>query len=113
MSQCIFCKLAAKEIPSTFLFEDEEIFAFRDISPQAPTHILAVPKKHIATLNDVTDFGLIGRMAKVLQNLAGKEGIDKKGFRVVINCNQEGGQSVYHLHMHLLGGRQLGGGMAG
>jgi len=113
MSDCLFCKIATKQIPSSFLFEDDDVCAFRDIAPQAPVHILVIPKRHFSTVNEVTDFAIIGKMASVLKDLAHKEGIDQRGYRLVMNCNPEGGQSVYHIHMHLLGGTQLGGGMTG
>jgi histidine triad (HIT) family protein len=108
---CIFCKIIAGEIPGSFDFKGDEIVAFRDINPVAPIHILIVPRKHIATLNDLqdSDLPLIGRMVKVAKELAVKEGIAEKGYRLTINCGKEGSQIVQHLHMHLLGGRQLSG----
>jgi len=106
---CIFCKIAAGEIPSDILYQDEGVVAFRDINPQAPTHVLIIPKKHIAALTDLSEAGMsvVGEMARVANQLARAEGIAERGYRVVINCGQQGGQLVPHLHMHLLGGRQL------
>ena len=110
MSQdCLFCKIAAKEIPSQSVYEDEDYFAFRDINPQAPTHIQIIPRKHIRTLNDVEpgDEGLLGGMFTVARKLAEEMKIAEPGYRVVFNCNAAAGQSVWHIHMHLLGGRPL------
>lgn len=107
--ECLFCKIIAGEIPADIVHEDEHVIAFRDISPQAPTHILIVPRKHIATLNDIEpgDQPLLGHLILTAKNLASEQGIDESGFRIIMNCNQEGGQTVYHIHMHLMGGRQL------
>lgn len=112
---CLFCKIASKEIPSGIVYEDDEMVAFKDIAPQAPVHVLVIPKKHFETLNDLTknDTALISRMIFVIKKLACEFEIADSGYRTVVNCNQEGGQSVYHLHFHLLGGRQLGGSMVG
>lgn len=109
MSDCIFCRLAAGEIPSDPVYEDEEVLAFRDLNPQAPTHILVIPKKHIATLLDVSaeELGLLGRLHDAAIQIARQEGLDKDGFRLVTNCLEGAGQSVFHLHVHLLGGRPL------
>ena len=106
---CVFCKIVAGEIPSDTVYEDEEIIAFRDINPKAPVHIIIIPRKHIATLSDLSeaDSALVGRLAAVANKLAKKEGIAERGYRVFINCGKEGGQVVPHLHMHLVGGRQL------
>jgi len=111
MEDCIFCKIAAGVIPSTKVFEDERVFAFRDIYPQAPTHILIVPKKHYADLAalDEKDQPLMGYLLHVANRLAEGEGIARKGYRIAINCGPQGGQVVQHLHVHLLGGRQLAG----
>ena len=108
---CIFCKIVAGEIPSDTLYKDEEIIAFRDINPMAPTHLLIIPRKHIASLADLTEAesSLVADMVKVANQLAKSEGITESGYRVVINYGQQGGQLVPHLHMHLLGGRQLSG----
>ena len=110
-SDCLFCKIINRELPSDIVFEDEELLAFNDISPQAPTHMLIIPKVHVATVNDLTevDVGLLGKLVLRARTLAEENGIAKSGFRLILNCNGEGGQTVYHLHMHLLGGRQLRG----
>jgi histidine triad (HIT) family protein len=106
---CIFCKIVAGEIPSDTVYEDEEIIAFRDINPQAPVHIVIIPRRHIAALSRLSqsDSALVGRMVAVGNKLAEKEGIAERGYRLVINCGKEGGQLVPHLHLHLVGGRQL------
>ena len=106
---CIFCQIASGKIPSDIVYQDKEIVAFRDINPKAPVHILIIPKKHIASLNQLSqsDTALMGRMVAVASRLAKDEGVAEKGYRLTINCGKEGGQLVPHLHMHLLGGRQL------
>ncbi len=106
---CIFCKIINKEIPSKVVYEDEKIIAFEDINPQAPCHILLVPKNHISTLLEIkeTDKELIGHLFFVANQIAKDRGIAERGFRVVVNCNEEGGQKIFHLHFHLLGGRRL------
>lgn len=106
---CLFCKINENEIPADRVFEDDKVLAFRDIHPQAPVHILIVPRKHISTINEIPedDKALIGHMILTASNLAADEGIDKSGYRLIMNCNQEGGQTVFHIHLHLLGGRQL------
>ena len=106
---CIFCKIAAGEIPTDVHYTDEEVIAFRDISPLAPVHVVIIPGEHIATLADLPEEKsvLVGHMVEVANRLAVSEGISESGYRVVINCGQQGGQVVQHLHMHLLGGRQL------
>tara|TARA_B100000029_G_C17516819_1_gene938434 strand:- start:711 stop:1055 length:345 start_codon:yes stop_codon:yes gene_type:complete len=109
-SDCLFCKIANGGMETTFLYEDENLVAFQDISPQAPVHILLIPKKHIATVNDLTDDDsyLLASLLLRARDLASEHGIAESGYRLLFNCNREGGQTVYHLHMHLLGGRQLG-----
>ena len=109
MSDCIFCKIVAGEIPSDIVFEDDICLAFKDINPDAPTHILIVPKEHIATLNDLTPEheSTVGHILLVAKTVAGQLGVDAGGYRVVANCNSDGGQVVFHVHFHLLGGRQL------
>ncbi|MBK7893981.1 MAG: histidine triad nucleotide-binding protein [Candidatus Promineifilaceae bacterium] len=106
----IFSKIIAGEIPATIVYQDELVTAFRDINPQSPTHILIVPNKEIATVNDLTeaDEQVAGRLLLVAQKLAAQEGIAADGYRLMINCNAHGGQEVFHLHLHLLGGRPLG-----
>lgn len=105
---CLFCKIIAKEIPATIVAEDDHCLAFRDINPQAPTHILVIPKEHVPSLNQMTDPALAGRVLAFARDLAVKEGIAERGYRVVINTNAEAGQTVFHLHAHLLGGRAQG-----
>ena len=106
---CVFCQIVAGEIPSKTLYQDEEVIAFHDINPVAPTHVLIIPKRHIPSLAHLTDAEtpLIGRMAKIANQLARDGGISERGYRLVISSGVEGGQIVPHLHMHLLGGRRL------
>ncbi|MFC2033955.1 histidine triad nucleotide-binding protein [Chloroflexota bacterium] len=106
---CIFCKIVDGEIPSNILYQDERVIAFPDINPLAPTHLLIIPRKHISSLDKLSeeDSFLVGEMTKVANKLAKSENISESGYRVVINCGKEGGQGVDHIHMHLLGGRQL------
>ncbi len=106
---CIFCKIIAGEIPAEIVHRDSEVVAFRDINPQAPVHILIVPVRHIETLLDVTpaDGELTARMIQVANQLAQDENLAEKGFRLVLNCKENGGQEVFHLHLHLLGGRAM------
>ena len=106
---CLFCKIVRGDIPTDFIYEDEKLIAFRDINPQAPTHILIVPKEHIATLNDVEqNHGeLLGAMQIAASQLAEKEGISDSGYRTIFNCNRDAGQTVFHIHLHLMGGRRM------
>jgi histidine triad (HIT) family protein len=104
---CIFCRIARGEIPAQMVANSKEFAAFRDVNPQAPTHILVIPKKHIGSLDDASDSNLIGQMMALAAAIARQEGIAKSGYRVVINTGKNGGQSVDHLHIHLLGGRQM------
>jgi len=108
--ETIFSKIIRQEIPTPLLYQDELVTAFRDISPQASSHILIIPNKLIPTVNDVTedDELALGRMITVAKKLAIEEGIDENGYRLIINCNKHGGQEVYHIHMHLVGGEPLG-----
>lgn len=108
---CLFCRIVAEEIPSERLYEDDEILVFRDINPQAPFHALLIPKNHLATLNDFQPehAELAGRLFLVAQSLAAEHGLP--GYRVVVNVNAEGGQIIYHVHMHMLGGRQMRAGL--
>ena len=106
-ADCLFCRIVRREIPATFVYEDEHCVAFRDIGPQAPTHILVVPRQHISTLDDVNDPLLIGRVMIAAQQIARKEKIVESGYRTVINTNAGAGQSVFHLHVHVLGGRRM------
>jgi histidine triad (HIT) family protein len=106
---CLFCKVARGEIPATVVFEDTDIMAFRDINPQAPAHLLVIPKTHIATLNDIdTDHApLLGQMILTAKKLAAEEGFADAGYRLVFNVNSDGGQTVHHIHLHILAGRQM------
>lgn len=104
---CIFCRIARGEIPAQMLVNNKDIVAFRDVNPQAPVHILIVPKKHIASLDDVTDSDLLGRMMSLAAALARQEKIARSGYRTVVNTGKDGGQTVDHLHIHLLGGRPM------
>jgi len=108
--ETIFSKIIAKEIPADIIFQDDRVTAFRDINPQAPTHILIIPNKLIPTVNDVTpdDEQTLGHLFSVAKHIAKNEGIAEDGYRLVVNCNKDGGQEVFHIHMHLLGGRPLG-----
>lgn len=110
MSDCIFCKIVEGSIPSTKVFENDHVLAFRDIVPAAPVHILVIPKRHIPTMNDVApeDGALLAEVLLTAQKIAKEEGIAESGYRLINNCNSDGGQTAYHLHFHLLGGRPLG-----
>ena len=105
----IFNKIIKKEIPAKIVYEDDDILAFEDIAPKTPVHILIIPKKEIKTLNDITeeDANLIGRLTIVAKKIAKDKNIDQEGYRLVMNCNDYGGQTVYHIHLHLIGGRKL------
>lgn len=107
--ECVFCRIAAGEIPADIVFQDDELMAFRDIHPQAPVHILVIPKDHIVSLNDLKPehTGLIGRIILLAVELARREHISDSGYRLAISCGAEGGQAVPHLHLHLIGGRKL------
>ncbi len=106
---CIFCQIVAGKVPGEILYQDEKIIAFRDINPQAPTHLVIIPKKHISSLTHLSeeDLPLMGHMVNTANQLAKREGISKSGYRLAINCGEEGGQLMPHLHLHLLGGRKL------
>ena len=110
---CIFCQIIAGKIPSKTLYQDEEVIAFRDINPVAPTHLLIIPKRHIPSLAHLPDAEspIIGHMAEIANQLAREESVAESGYRLVISCGEQGGQVVPHLHMHLLGGRRLSGAM--
>ena len=110
MADCLFCRIAAGEIPATLVHQDERLIAFKDITPQAPTHVLIIPRRHIATLNDLTaeDDGLVGAMIRAAATIADKQGHAAGGYRTIFNCNADAGQTVFHIHLHLLGGRRLG-----
>lgn len=107
---CIFCKIINRQIPADIVYEDEEILAFKDISPAAPVHILVIPKKHISKITDISeeDEIVIGKIYKVINKIAKEQGISDNGFRVIINCGEDGCQVVKHIHFHLLGGKNLG-----
>jgi histidine triad (HIT) family protein len=109
MADCLFCKIVNREIPASIVYEDERILAFNDINPQAPTHVLVVPKAHIATLNDVSpqDDQIVGELVRRAAAIAKTRGISTGGFRTVFNTNREAGQTVFHIHLHLLGGRAM------
>ncbi|MCT8976249.1 histidine triad nucleotide-binding protein [Clostridium sp. CX1] len=109
MEDCIFCKIIKGDIPSDKVYEDEMVLSFRDISPAAPQHVLIIPKKHISNLNELTeeDSKIIAHIYIVAKELAKKLGIDKSGYRIVSNCGEDGGQTVHHIHFHILGGRTL------
>lgn len=109
MDNCLFCKISAKKIPAKIIYEDTEVVAFDDINPQAPVHVLIIPKKHISTSLDITeeDNALIGHLFHAATRIAKEKGITERGFRLVMNTNADAGQTVFHLHLHLLGGRQM------
>lgn len=115
MTETVFAKIIRRELPADIVYEDDQVLAFRDINPQAPTHVLVIPKAEIATVNDIQpgQAELVGRMVLAAQRIAAEEGIAEDGYRLVINCNRHGCQEVYHLHLHLIGGRQLRGISAG
>jgi len=106
---CLFCKILAGEIPADIIFESESAIAFRDINPQAPTHVLIIPRQHVATINDIESQHeeLVGNLFSAAKAIASAEGLSEDGYRVVMNCNEAAGQTVFHLHLHLLGGRAL------
>jgi len=107
VTDCLFCKIARGEIKATIVAQDDAFVSFRDINPQAPTHILVIPRTHVATLNEATDGALLGKLLMYARDVARAEGLAQRGYRVVINTNAEAGQSVFHLHAHLLGGRAM------
>lgn len=110
MTDCLFCKMVAGEIKPDVVYENADVLAFRDINPQAPTHVLVIPKRHIATLNDLEPehTELVGKLFLAAKHIAQQEGIAERGYRTVFNCNRDAGQAVFHIHLHLLGGRALG-----
>ena len=109
MTDCLFCKIIAGDIPSDKVYEDDAVYAFKDITPVAPLHILIIPKKHIATLNDLKkqDDAVMGELLLAAKNIAKQEGYADDGYRTVINCGEQAGQTVFHIHLHLLAGRDL------
>jgi histidine triad (HIT) family protein len=110
LSDCIFCRIGAGEIATNKVFEDADLIAFHDIRPQAPIHIQIIPKRHIGTIQDLKedDMGLVGKMILTANQLAREKGLGERGYRLVFNCKGEGGQEVFHIHLHLLGGRKMG-----
>lgn len=108
-ADCLFCKICAGEIPAEIVHETDTTLAFRDISPQAPTHVLIIPRQHIATINAINDEdqAVVGSLFSTARDIAALEGLSDDGYRVVMNCNQAAGQTVFHIHLHLLGGRNL------
>ncbi|WP_297527539.1 histidine triad nucleotide-binding protein [Thiohalobacter sp.] len=109
MSDCLFCKMASGEIQPDVVYENDEVLAFRDINPQAPTHVLVIPRRHISTLNDLTeaDAELVGKLFLAAKEVARIDGIAEAGYRTVMNCNAQAGQTVFHIHLHVLGGRAM------
>lgn len=109
MSDCLFCKIANGDIQADVLYESDTMIAFQDINPQAPTHILIIPREHISTINDIEEQheALVGGLLRTAKNIAADEGLSEDGYRLVMNCNQAAGQTVFHIHLHLLGGRNL------
>ena len=109
MADCLFCKIINRAIPASLVYEDDRVIAFNDINPQAPTHVLVVPKRHIATLNDITteDDQLVGELVRRAAAIAKERGLSAGGFRTVFNTNRDAGQTVFHIHLHLVGGRAM------
>ena len=109
-SNCLFCKVLAGDIPADIIYESETAIGFRDINPQAPTHVLIIPRKHIATINEIADEdqSIVGSLYSAAREIAASEGLTDEGYRAVMNCNEAAGQTVFHIHLHLLGGRPLG-----
>ena len=108
-NDCLFCRIVEKKVPADIVYESDDIIAFKDIEPKAPIHCLIIPKKHISTINDIdgSNSNIIGLMYEAVAQLARSFNVDKEGYRVVMNCNSDGGQTVYHIHLHFLAGRQL------
>jgi len=109
MTDCLFCKMVSGEITPDTVYENDDVLAFRDINPQAPTHVLVVPKQHVSTINDLDadNSVLVGKMMLAAASIAQQEGFAEQGYRTVMNCNAHGGQTVFHLHLHVLGGRVM------
>ena len=110
MTDCMFCKMASGEITPDTVYEDDDVLAFRDMNPQAPVHVLVIPKQHVATINDLDadSSALVGKMMMAAAKIAQQEGFAEQGYRTIMNCNAHGGQTVFHIHLHLLGGRVMG-----
>ena len=107
MEDCIFCSITKDDIPAKILYSDESVLAFRDVNAQAPEHFLVIPKEHIATANDANDEAIMGKLMITAANVAKELGFAEQGYRLVMNCNSDGGQTVSHIHLHCLGGRQM------
>jgi histidine triad (HIT) family protein len=109
MTDCLFCKIRDGEIPGDIVFETDDMLAFRDVNPQAPTHVLIIPKKHISTVNDLdeNDEAIMGKLFRTAKLIAAQEGVSDDSYRLVVNCNEKAGQTVFHIHMHLLAGRAM------
>lgn len=109
MSDCLFCKIRDGEIQGDIVFENDDVLAFNDVNPQAPVHVLIIPKKHISTVNDMDagDEAIMGKLFSVAKMIAAQQGVADDGYRLVVNCNEKAGQTVFHIHMHLLGGRSM------
>ena len=109
MADCLFCKIAAGQIPATLVYQDDRLVAFKDVNPQAPMHVLIIPRRHISSLNDLAedDDALVGEMIRRAASLAAEHGYGDRGYRTVFNCNADAGQTVFHVHLHVLGGRAL------
>ena len=109
MTDCLFCKMASGAIKPDIVYQDDTVLAFRDINPQAPLHVLVIPRQHVSTLNDLqdSDGALIGKLYLAAKQITAQEGVAERGYRTVMNCNAEAGQSVFHVHLHLLGGRPM------
>jgi histidine triad (HIT) family protein len=109
VADCLFCKIAAGQIPATIVYQDDRLVAFKDVNPQAPMHVLVIPRRHVSSLNDLTaaDDALVGEMIRRAASLAGENGYGERGYRTVFNCNADAGQTVFHVHLHVLGGRSL------
>ena len=107
-NQCVFCQIVSSDAEAELLYEDDELIAIRDIHPVAPVHLLLIPKQHIDSLNEADDPALLGRMLTAARHLALQEGVADRGYRTIFNCQRDGGQVIFHLHLHLLGGRRLG-----
>ncbi|HEX6536868.1 MAG TPA: histidine triad nucleotide-binding protein [Gemmatimonadaceae bacterium] len=105
---CLFCRIARREIPAAIVAETEHCVAFRDVNPQAPLHVLVIPREHVSSLNETTDPALVGRLALLAADIAKREGVAESGYRAVLNTNADAGQTVFHIHLHLLGGREMG-----
>ena len=107
VDDCLFCRIVRKEIPATIVLSDDHVVAFRDINPQAPVHIVIVPREHVPSLNEATDAEMLGQLSLAATKLARSEGVAESGYRTVVNTNRAAGQTVFHIHLHLLGGRPL------